>query len=55
MVQSKEGIVIFQRKQVTYLEKKNMQIDYRPMDSYMDPKLKLMAKQSESFLKPIKI
>nr|KYP52070.1 Copia protein [Cajanus cajan] len=49
--QSKEGIVISQRKYaLDILEETNM-TDYRPIDSPMDPNQKLMTDQGEPFTK----
>ena len=52
VAQSKDGIVISQRKYaLDILEETGMQ-NCRPVDSPMDPNLKLMADQSEIYPDP---
>lgn len=52
MTESNEGNAISQRKySLDFLQEAPM-IDYRPMDSYIDSKEKLMAEQSAYFADP---
>ena len=52
MAQSKEGIVASHRKYTLDILEETGMIDYRPVDSPMDPNQKLMAKQGEIFCDP---
>jgi len=55
-VTQSKGLVIAQQKYtfeicIEYLEKTGM-IDYKSMDSHVDPKYKILAEQSEPFPDP---
>ena len=52
VAQSKEGIVISQRKYVLDILKETGMVDCKPIDSPMDPNLKLVADQSEPYSDP---
>ena len=49
VAQSKEVVVISQRKYALYILKQTGMMESRPMDSPMDPNQKLMTNQCESF------
>jgi len=48
VTQSKEGTIISKRKYALYIQQETCMIDYRPMDSLVDPNQKLMAEVSPS-------
>nr|KYP55651.1 Retrovirus-related Pol polyprotein from transposon TNT 1-94 [Cajanus cajan] len=52
VAQSKEGIVISQRKYAIDILKETGMLDCKPIDSPMDPNQKLMADQGEPFTDP---
>nr|KYP40128.1 Retrovirus-related Pol polyprotein from transposon TNT 1-94 [Cajanus cajan] len=52
VAQSKEGIVISQRKYALDILEETGMTDYRPIDSPMDPNQKLMTDQGEPFREP---
>jgi len=49
VAQTKEGVVISQRKYSFDILKETCMIDYKPMDCLMNPNQKLMVKQGEIF------
>ena len=52
MAQSKEGVVISQRKYALDILEETCMTDCRPVDNPMDPNLKLMADQGEPYSDP---